>query len=44
MIHNDKFECNIMEVKTTEGHGTTIDCILVNGTIKKNDKIMLTGF
>jgi translation initiation factor 5B len=33
-----------MEVKMIEGHGTTIDCILVDGTIKKDDQIVLLGF
>lgn len=33
-----------MEVKVTEGYGTTIDCILVDGAIKKDDQIVLLGF
>ncbi len=33
-----------MEVKMIEGHGTTIDCILVDGSIKKDDKICIMGF
>ena len=33
-----------MEVKMLEGHGTTIDCILVDGVIHKNDTIVLLGF
>lgn len=28
----------------TEGHGTTIDCLLVDGIIKKDDKIAIAGF
>ena len=28
----------------TEGYGTTIDCILVDGKIKKDDQIVLLGF
>ena len=27
-----------------EGHGTTIDCILVDGSIKKEDQIVFLGF
>lgn len=27
-----------------EGHGTTIDVILVNGSIREGDRIMLMGF
>lgn len=33
-----------MEVKKIEGMGTTIDVILVNGIIKVEDKIILSGF
>jgi translation initiation factor 5B len=33
-----------MEVKMIEGHGTTIDCILVDGKICKDDQIVLLGF
>lgn len=33
-----------MEVKMIEGYGTTIDCILVDGMIKKEDQIVLLGF
>jgi translation initiation factor 5B len=27
-----------------EGHGTTIDCILVSGTLKIGDNIVVLGF
>lgn len=43
-INNKKFNCTVMEVKMIEGHGTTIDCILVDGVIHKNDQIVLLGF
>ena len=33
-----------MEVKVIEGHGTTIDCIITNGTISKGDTIVVMGF
>ena len=32
-----------MEVKVIEGHGTTIDVVLVNGTIKVGDTIVISG-
>ena len=38
------FKCTVMEVKVTEGYGTTIDCLLVDGAIKKQDTIVLLGF
>jgi len=34
-VKKDKFNCTVMEVKMIEGYGTTIDCILVDGKIKK---------
>lgn len=34
----------MLEKKVTEGHGTTIDCLLIDGQIKKDDKIILAGF
>lgn len=33
-----------MEVKMLEGYGTTIDAMLVDGVIKKDDQIVLLGF
>lgn len=33
-----------MEVKMIEGHGTTIDCILIDGMLKRGDHIMILGF
>jgi translation initiation factor 5B len=33
-----------LEVKVIEGHGTTIDVILVNGILNIGDTIVLSGF
>ncbi|CAD8169001.1 unnamed protein product [Paramecium octaurelia] len=40
----EQFNCTVLEKKVTEGHGTTIDCLLIDGQIKKDDKIILAGF
>ena len=34
-------ECIIMEITNVDGHGHTIDCILKNGELKKNDFIKI---
>ena len=41
---NDTFDCTVLEVKIIEGLGTTIDVVLVNGTLKVQDTIVLQGF
>ena len=43
-IKKGRFNCTVMEVKMIEGFGTTVDCILVDGAIKKEDQIVLLGF
>ncbi len=37
------FECTVLEVKVIEGHGTTIDVVLVNGLLKVGDTIVISG-
>eukprot|EP00758_Cryptobia_borreli_P003300 Tbor_TRINITY_DN3670_c0_g1::TRINITY_DN3670_c0_g1_i1::g.392::m.392/K03243/EIF5B; translation initiation factor 5B len=39
----DELECTILEVKPIEGHGTTIDVILVNGDLYEGDRIVVSG-
>lgn len=39
----DEFECTVLEVKVIEGHGTTIDVVLVNGLLKVGDTIVVSG-
>lgn len=43
-VKEDTFRCTVMEVKMIEGYGTTIDVLLVDGCIKKDDTIVLLGF
>ena len=43
LTEKDKFECTVLEVKVIEGHGTTIDVVLVNGVLKTGDTIVISG-
>jgi len=44
LYEREEFECTVLEVKIIEGHGTTIDVVLVNGILKVGDTIVLQGF
>jgi translation initiation factor 5B len=43
LVFSSAPECSILEVKTVEGLGTTIDVVLVNGTLRKSDTIVVCG-
>ncbi|XP_023644095.1 eukaryotic translation initiation factor 5B isoform X2 [Capsella rubella] len=36
-------QCTVLEVKVIEGHGTTIDVVLVNGELHEGDQIVVCG-
>ena len=40
----DDFKCTVLEVKDTDGHGKTIDVLLLSGRLNVKDKIVLQGF
>lgn len=43
LLEKDEFECTVLEVKVIEGHGTTVDVVLVNGLLKVGDTIVISG-
>lgn len=43
LTEKEQFECTVLEVKVIEGHGTTIDVVLVNGVLKVGDTIVISG-
>ncbi len=40
---SDKLQCTVLEVKPTEGHGTTVDVVLSDGELHEGDTIVLCG-
>uniref|UniRef100_A0A0N4ZXB6 Eukaryotic translation initiation factor 5B n=1 Tax=Parastrongyloides trichosuri TaxID=131310 RepID=A0A0N4ZXB6_PARTI len=40
---NKELECIVMEVRSIPGLGTTIDVVLLNGTLKQGDILVITG-
>lgn len=39
----EELQCTVIEVKNIEGLGTTIDVVLVNGTLREGDTIVVAG-
>ncbi|CAN0909342.1 Eukaryotic translation initiation factor 5B [Linum grandiflorum] len=43
LTFSNEIQCTVLEVKVVEGHGTTIDVILVNGVLHEGDQIVVCG-
>lgn len=43
LTFRNEVECTVLEVKVVEGHGTTIDVVLVNGVLHEGDQIVVCG-
>ncbi|KAJ1427468.1 P-loop containing nucleoside triphosphate hydrolase protein [Ochromonadaceae sp. CCMP2298] len=42
LMYVEHLQCNVLEVKVIEGLGHTVDVVLVNGTLKEGDTIVLS--
>ncbi|KAL2497048.1 eukaryotic translation initiation factor 2 (eIF-2) family protein [Abeliophyllum distichum] len=43
LTYSNEVQCTVLEVKVIEGHGTTIDVVLVNGVLHEGDQIVICG-
>uniref|UniRef100_A0A2P2JHI5 Uncharacterized protein MANES_02G178500 n=1 Tax=Rhizophora mucronata TaxID=61149 RepID=A0A2P2JHI5_RHIMU len=43
LTYSSEIQCTVLEVKVIEGHGTTIDVVLVNGVLHEGDQIVVCG-
>ena len=43
VTYKDELQCTVLEVKPIEGHGTTLDVVLVNGELYEGDTIVVAG-
>ncbi len=42
ITRSNEFNCTVMDATTTEGYGSTIDVILISGSISQGDKIIVS--
>lgn len=43
LMFSEELQATVLEVKASHGLGTTIDCILVNGTLREGDTMIVAG-
>ncbi|XP_011304132.1 eukaryotic translation initiation factor 5B-like, partial [Fopius arisanus] len=43
LMYSEELQATVLEVKALPGLGTTIDCILVNGTLREGDTMIVAG-
>ncbi|XP_063993372.1 eukaryotic translation initiation factor 5B isoform X2 [Diachasmimorpha longicaudata] len=43
LMYSEELQATVLEVKALPGLGTTIDCILVNGTLKEGETMIVAG-
>lgn len=43
LMFSEELQATVLEVKALTGLGTTIDCILVNGTLREGDQMIVAG-
>lgn len=43
LAFSEELQCTVLEVKNTPGLGTTLDVLLINGSLKYGDQIVIAG-
>ncbi|KAI8003625.1 Eukaryotic translation initiation factor 5B [Camellia lanceoleosa] len=43
LMYNNEVQCSVLVVKVIEGHGATLDVVLVNGVLQEGDQIVVCG-
>lgn len=43
LMYSEELQATVLEVKVLPGLGTTIDCILVNGSLREGDTMIVAG-